>query len=561
MLRLRSAKIGEFLLKVIMSRSHLIALLLALLAIVASAWVGKTVFERIPHLEDEFTYAWEADVLSHGQVIIPSPPSAQSFLVPFVVDYEGRRFGKYPLGWPLVLSLGVLVGARWLVNPLLAGLGVWLTYLLGKKVFDWNVGLLAAGLTAISPFVLLNSGSLLSHPLGLVLSASFALVFLNGFGDLHTRRRWPLTLGAALLVGGLIVTRPFTAVGVVLPFAFYGIYLLWHGDRQTRIHLVMMGLAILALSSLHFLWQMALTGSPLLDPYTLWWPYDRIGFGPGIGVLPGGHTLHQAYINTSHSLETGWSDFFGWRGLSWLFLPFGLWAARRNPKALLLGSVFVSLVVIYMAYWVGSDLFGPRYYYESFYSLSLFTAAGFFWLAGRAVHPQFIGYPGLSITGISVEKSGFKSRLEAGFSRFSVWVEDKILNPLRCRIPPLLVHQRAWLAALVLLGLVGYNLAIYLPERLQGMTGLYQIRAEAMAPFRAASAQAMTPALIIVHAGRWMYYGALLELEDPYLTTPFIFALSRSPEADQAAIQAFPNRQVFHYYTDEPGKFYKIPKP
>jgi hypothetical protein len=544
-----------------MFRSHLIALLLALLAVVGSAWVGKAVFERIPHLEDEFTYAWEADVLSHGQVIIPSPPSPQSFLVPFVIDYEGRRFGKYPLGWPLVLSLGVLAGARWLVNPLLAGLGVWLTYLLGKKVFDWKVGLLAAGLTVTSPFVLLNSGSLLSHPLGLVLSASFALVFLHNFGELHARRRWLLTLGAALLVGGLIVTRPFTAVGVVLPFAFYGIYLLWHGDRQTRVHLIVMGFAILALSSLHFLWQMTLTGNPLLDPYTLWWSYDRIGFGPGIGVLPGGHTLYQAYVNTSHSLETGWSDFFGWQYLSWLFLPFGLWAARRNHEALLLGSVFISLVVIYMAYWVGSDLFGPRYYYEGFYSVSLFTAAGIFWLAGRAVHPELTRQTSPLVSGISTEKPNLKNRLQNGFSRLGAWGEAKILNPLRCRIPLRLIRYRTWLVAMVVLGLLGFNLAIYLPQRLQGMSGLYQIRAEAMAPFKTPSAQAMTPALIIVHAGRWMYYGALLELEDPYLTTPFIFALSRSPEADQAAIQAFPNRQVYHYYTDEPGKFYTNPKP
>ena len=79
---------------------------------------------------------------------------------------------------------------------------------------------------------------------------------------------------------------------------------------------------------------------------------------------------------------------------SWIFLPFGLWAARRNPKALLIGSVVISLVLVYMSYWIGATLFGPRYYYEGLFSLTLFSAAGIAWLAGwpisRAPHSYAI---------------------------------------------------------------------------------------------------------------------------------------------------------------------------
>ena len=102
-------------------------------------------------------------------------------MVPFVVDYQGERFGKYPPGWPVLLSIAIRLDLRAWINPLLAGLGVWLTYLLGKRIFNDFVGLLAAGLTVASPFFLMNSGSLLSHPFGLVLSASFALGWLEIF--------------------------------------------------------------------------------------------------------------------------------------------------------------------------------------------------------------------------------------------------------------------------------------------------------------------------------------------------------------------------------------------
>ncbi len=97
-----------------MTRSDRLALLFSLLAVAAAWFVAARVFENIAHLEDEIAYAWQAELIAGGQVTTPSPPHAQSFLVPFVVDYQGQRFGKYPLGWPATLALGVLFGrAGW----------------------------------------------------------------------------------------------------------------------------------------------------------------------------------------------------------------------------------------------------------------------------------------------------------------------------------------------------------------------------------------------------------------------------------------------------------------
>jgi hypothetical protein len=161
--------------------ADLAALLLALVGFLASALVTQRIFEGVPHIEDEIAYVWQAKALLEGHLKIASPPEPKYFLVPFVVDYQGERFGKYPPGWPAVLALAIRLGARAWINPLLAGVGVWLTYVLGKQVFSKTVGLLAAGLTVTSPFFLMNSGSLLSHPLGLVLSALFALCWLESF--------------------------------------------------------------------------------------------------------------------------------------------------------------------------------------------------------------------------------------------------------------------------------------------------------------------------------------------------------------------------------------------
>jgi hypothetical protein len=509
-------------------RADLIALFLALVGFFSSALVTQRIFDAVPHIEDEIAYVWQAKALLEGHLKLPSPPHSKYYLVPFVVDYQGERFSKYPPGWPAMLAVAIRAGARAWFNPFLAGLGVWLTYLLGKRIFSDFVGLLAAGLTVTSPFFLMNSGSLLSHPFGLVLSLLFAMGWLESFwGDKadaeieahpHARKQWAYALVSAVSLGALVLTRPLTAVAVALPFAFHGLTILFRGDNQARLRLLAFGLIGISSVGLYLLWQYSLTGNALLNPYTLWWPYDRVGFGPGHGRGSTGHTLYMAWINTRSSLNSGKYDLFGWAGLSWIFLPFGLWASRRNYRGLLVGSVALSLVLVYMTYWIGATLFGPRYYYEGLYSVTIISAVGIAWLAGWPT-----------------------SHLSA-YVRYSDW---RKLRPL--------------LVTFVVGVLVGINLLLYLPIRLGGMVALYDITRSDQALFQTPTSQELTPALVIVHNDRWMEYGALLDLEDPELSTPFIFAWVGSSSYDPGLASDFPDRSTYHYYPRLPFNLYKVP--
>jgi hypothetical protein len=513
-----------------MTRADRIALILSLIGVLVTYIVTMRVFEAVPHIEDEIAYVWQAQAAARGRLTVPVPPDPDSFLVPFVVDYNGQRFGKYPPGWPALLAIGVRLGLRSWVNPLLAGLGVWLTYRLGKCAFSEVVGLLAAGLTLTSPFFLMNSGSLLSHPFGLVLSAAFALAWLDAFGLMERSQPaarpyspWLPTAVAGLCLGLLALSRPLTAVGVGLPFALHGLYLLARGDWSVRQRVIAVGAIAASMGALLLLWQYAVTGDPFLNPYTLWWPYDRVGFGPGIGRAPAGHNLYLAWINTRFSLWVGWYDYFGWAQFSWIFLPLGglaLLPWRRklrevNWGGLLVGLVFASLVVVYLAYWIGSSLFGPRYYYEGFYSLTILSAAGIAFLAGWPTRPG------------------------ESWKYYSGWMK---LRPLG-------------MTALLAL-LVSANLLFYAPMRLNSMVDLYGISRAQLTPFLQPEAQKLTPALVIVHVERWMPYGALLELEDPFLDTPFILVVSRGAGPDRRIAQAYPDRTIIQYYPDEPYRFY-----
>lgn len=503
--------------------ADLAALVLASASFFSTAWAASNIFENLPHLEDEMAYVWEAKAAAGGTVRVVAPECTRCFLYPFVIDYNGWRFGKYPLGWPAALSLGIRLGVRGLVNPLLGAACLWLTYRLGKKLFHPGIGLLAAFLTGVSPFFIMNTASLLSHTWGLFLTLVLVAGWVDTFSPRYRQTGVPAALTAAcagLALGLLALSRPLTAAAVGLPFAMHGLVILIRGKAWQKRAAIGIGLAAGLIASLHFIWQYAVTGDFLLNPYTLWWSYDRVGFGPGHGLQDDGYSLLGAFVNTRFSLGVLAADTFGWFKLSLIFIPFGIWTGRRSAPAWLILALFPSIVLAYGLYWITSWLFGPRYYFECMPALTLFTAMGAAWLAGL--------YP--------VRK---RQSLQETRRRAFAWFARPVLLTLAISL------------------LVSASLLYYLPQRLQAFRGLYRVKAEYVQPFLRPEVQSLEPALIIVHKQHtWYEYGTLLDLETPFLDTPLVFVYDPTPEEEKAVIARFPGRAVYHYYHDDPWRLY-----
>jgi len=455
-----------------------LALGLVLFSFFMALFVNRTVFERLPHLEDELAYIFQARIFARGDVVVASPEPRRAFWQPFVVDYEpqGTRFGKYSPGWPALLAIGVLLGQMSFVNAAAAALNVALVYRLGREVFNPDVGVIAAALMAFSPMALLLNASLMGHTTALCCFTLFMYAYwrLSRPRSRH-RLRWAALAGLAL--GLLIVNRPLTAVGVTLPFV------LWSGLRVLRAALdgwrsapekllptlqplLLLAAIALLMSSALPLFNYAATGDPTQNLYTLVWPYDRVGFGECCGRS--GHTIVKGILHTRYDLSLTAADLFGWQaglitpqlvehlqtrasywpvmGLSFFILPFGLWVGFRTrwlrawlllalawlavplatnadflrddeaaiwawlgvgavwmlvpPLALawrgttddnrtraawtwLLLAVAVSLIGLHLAYWVGSQRYSTRYYFEAVSALALIGALPIAWLARR----------------------------------------------------------------------------------------------------------------------------------------------------------------------------------
>jgi hypothetical protein len=242
-------------------------------------------------------------------------------------------------------------------------------------------------------------------------------------------------------------------------------------------------------------YQWAVTGDPWLNPYVLWWPYDRIGFGPDIGAMAGGHSITYAWINLKQDLSRAATDLLGWPALSWLPLVLGLALRPRRGRDWSLLAPFACLVIAYLFYWIGSParLWGPRYYFEGF---------GGLWLLGAV-----------------------------GLLKVWDWARDE---------------KRRWLRpalASVLVLAVAVGLVANLPYRMSEAHGFYGITRSQLDPIEEAG---LHNALVIVYAERWLEYGAMLGQASPLLDDDVVYARGQGAAVDAQVMALFPGRKVFY---------------
>ncbi len=558
-------------------------LALCLFAFGMSGLVSRTVFERLPHLEDELTYQFQARVLARGQIVIESPEPARPFWQPFVQDRDGVRFGKYSLGWPGLLAFGVLVGQPWVVNAFLSALTVALVYRLGREVFNPDAGLFAAALTAFSPMALLLNGTLMSHTAALCT----ATLFLYAYWRLGRSRRplwWGLVAGAAL--GLTLLIRPLAAVALAAPFVVWSLIRLamTAGEQRSRLFrgLVVLSVVTVVLGSLIPVYNAAATGNPGQNLYLLTWPYDRLGFGEGYGR--NGHTLEKGVRQTRWDLSLTAADLFGWQtgtmfgadgqidpalrqhlrnnavywpniGLSWVLLPFGLLAGLRRRWWLWGGWLAVGTVLFMLTTNLPVDTLRSRDF-----ALLWMGAAALWWLVPFA----FLLWKNVSLPrserehqtwtwlllAVALGLVGLHVAYWVGSQRYSTRYYFEALTALAL----LSALPLSWLArqvgrwpVIVLLALaLGYSLYAYSTPRIMA---LYRFNWVSPALIEAVERRRVDdrPVLVIVSGTdvRWRSYGSLMSSTGPFLDTPIVAAWDNQQEGIRAAILArFPGRQV-----------------
>jgi hypothetical protein len=331
-----------------------------------AAIVSWRAYHQLPHILDAVSYTFQAGLLASGRVALPAPPLVEAFKGPFEVLWQGKLFSQYPPGAPAAYALGQLVGLEWLVGPLACLLLIAATSWTATTLFGPNCGLVVLALGALSPFVLFQSGSFLSHPIAGGLLAAALAAFVKAERD--DSQRWFAICGA--LLGAGLLSREAASVLFAIPL---GARLLATRHWRAASTVAMYGLPFVLV---YLLYNAQLTGSPTVLPRSLFDPSDRFGFGDGIGFHTR-HTLAAGLANTDEMLTLLQFDLFGWPplfALGLLGVPFLLGRARTWDVIAATG--FLTFVVAYTGYFYHGIALGPRYYFEAVPWLLLLAGRG-----------------------------------------------------------------------------------------------------------------------------------------------------------------------------------------
>lgn len=352
------------------------AALLALLATGLAAWSAYTmrsVFASNPHLVDEIAQLLHARAFASGRLAAPPPEPAAHFLVAHTWITDAGWVSLYPPGHPLMLALGLLLDAEWLVNPILGGVSVVLVYFTARGLYGTGTARVAAVLWAVSAWVMFMSATYMNHVTATTLAlACWALVW----GPRKQRPAYLVAAGCCLV--GVAATRPLEGVAAGLPILVWMLI----GRRWRIVPWMALG-AIPAASAWGYLnWR--LYGHPLTLGYTA--IYDA-GFSLGFHTDPWGRpfTPLVALSNLAVAVRRLQLQLYEWPIPA--LLPLGLWAVCARPRRradLVLACGLLAVPALYFFYWYSGYFPGPRFYYGAAPFLVIGMARAWRWARALA---------------------------------------------------------------------------------------------------------------------------------------------------------------------------------
>jgi hypothetical protein len=481
----------------------------ATVTLVVSLILSFYAFERMPHVEDEVAYLFQAHTFAGGALTAPLPPEAAApGLDYYLMEMkDGHWYSATAPGWPAILSLGVLAGVPWLVNPILAALSVMMAHAIASRLSNRDQADLVAMMMGASPWLLAMAASLMTHTLTLALML-FGWQMVLRSTDGKALRPQPL-IWAGLAMGWIFLTRPLD--GVVIG-ALTGLWVLF-GPKGSVGRVGLYALGCIITGGLGLIYNALITGNAFRQPINdyidqSWGPgANAYGFGDKIGPPGGwgmldlwpGHSFTEALINTINLTANLQFEMLGWSvGSLALILAFLLWQ-RPNRADLMMMAVVVSVVGAMFFYWFADSYYiGPRYWFLASFPLFYLSARGY-----QAIRERF------------------PDKDELAFVRI-----DSIF----------------WFSCV-------FGFCVFLPWR--AVTKYYEYNGfHPTVREDAATGQFDNAVVLVTKNGD---IGSALMLNDPWLRGTVY--LADTGTLDEAALAAaFPGRKIVHYRSDWTGK-------
>lgn len=352
--------------------------LLAVLSVLMCLFV----FAGNPRNVDGFAQLFQARIFLAGRLWMRPPAELANFATLQMIVGPERWFAQYPPGQALVLAAGLLLGAWWILNPLIAAVLVVTTYRVAGWCGDKASARLALPLLCVSPFVVAVAGSEMSHLAAATLGMAAAAA-ASGAGGRRPRLAASL---AGVALGLMVAFRPLDAVAAAAPVAFI---VLLAAKRRARAFGTVAAAGLLA--TLPTFWYNArTTGSWHEFGYNyLWGPQHSLGFHPVPWGVP--LTVRRAIALTGLDLHQLNTYLYDLPVPILLVVTAGLVAGRRMLSARDAGPIIgaAALSGLLFFYFHRDVFYGPRFLFSAVPWYVVLTARSLVLLrrSGRDVLP------------------------------------------------------------------------------------------------------------------------------------------------------------------------------
>ncbi len=348
-----------------------------------SAFLSFFIYENHPHVPDETQYLFQARLMAAGKLTAEPPPVPEAFAMYMTPHLDDRWYGIFPPAFPAILAVGVFFGAQWLVNPILAGFCVLLSYLFFQQMYSRRFARLAVVLLCCSPWFIFMAMSFMSHIFMLVCALAAAVLLNKAIAG----KRVFYALGAGFFIGIVSLIRPLDGLIVAFLLGIWTLFRcgLWREKVKTSAALVF---GTMATASIIFPYNNAVTGDALLLPmnayYTkyFWADVMALGFGANRGIVWGidafpGHSPLESLINAALNTFSLNIELFGWACGSLILTVFVIITGGLRKKDFWAIGTISLIVGFYSFYWYsGGPDFGARYWFLSIIPLIALTVRG-----------------------------------------------------------------------------------------------------------------------------------------------------------------------------------------
>ena len=345
-----------------------VAALLFLAATLLLSWI---LFHHLPHVTDSQSQYVGAKIIASGHLSLPSEPLRDFFDMQYMIN-NGRFLSIYPPGHQLLLAVGHLLHAPWLINPLLGTATLVVIYLLGRELGDSATARIAVLLTLSCSFMLYMSSEYMNHATTLFMCTLALLTYVR------TLRKKQILSGilCGASIGWAFITRPQTAIPFALPIMLHAIWMLSRDWRSLWRPALSCLAAFLAFAAFLLWYNYQTMGDPLTMTYMVGSPnVERINANLTKIASP---ELWQSYMDDVRRMLGQTSELqerlFEWPTYSLVFVALlFIFRAGKQYSGLAIACCLTLALSLFINPWVG-EIFGPRYLYETSGALIVLTA-------------------------------------------------------------------------------------------------------------------------------------------------------------------------------------------